>query len=165
MLALRVSRCAVRPCCPAVARPARSQAVRRLAAAAADEALDNSFVYGEESTSASEAEAGDGAKPDIPLPTYHLNVLFLDKCIGLAVDQMLASGEKAPVTEYYMWPSKDAWDLLKTQLESMPWISQTECIHLLNSATQVINFWQDEEVKHTMDEAATAFPDITFLGA
>ena len=164
MLATRLNLSKVCTCVrPAfvVAKPVRVEHVRKVSAFEGD---DNSFIYGE-GESSSVAMAMDPAEEEIPLPTYNLNVLYLEKCIGLAIDQQLASGERAPVTEYFMWPSKDAWDQLKTQLESMPWISQTESIHLLNNATQIINFWQDEEVKHTMDEATLEFPDVTFLGA
>lgn len=35
-------------------------------------------------------------------------------------------------------------------------------IILLNRLTQLINYWQDEEVKHTIDEARVEFPDCSF---
>lgn len=36
---------------------------------------------------------------------------------------------------------------------------------LLNRLTEVINFWQEEESKHSTEEARAAFPDCTFSGA
>ncbi len=36
---------------------------------------------------------------------------------------------------------------------------------LLNKTTEVINFWQDEETKHTVEEAREKFPDCQFEGA
>lgn len=33
---------------------------------------------------------------------------------------------------------------------------------LLNRLTEVINFWQDEQAKHTVEEARAAFPDVAF---
>lgn len=134
----------------------------------AADAVDNTVVYAndDEGEAAAAAPTPEKGGEDLPtLPTYVLNVLWMDKAIGVAVDQYLASGEKGPVTEYFMWPANDAWDQLKTSLEGMPWISQVEVIHLLNDATEVINFWQDESSKHTLDEASEKFGHIAFYGS
>jgi 30S ribosomal protein 3 len=134
----------------------------------AADAIDNTVVYanGDAEETAAPSPTPDKRQAEAPaLPSYVLNVLWMDKAIGVAVDQYLASGEKGPVTEYFMWPTNDAWDQLKTSLENMPWISQVEVIHLLNDATEVINFWQDETTKHTIDEATQKFSHIAFYGA
>lgn len=100
---------------------------------------------------------------------YILNFLWLDRNVAVAVDQFFskaeAPNEKSPVTEYYFWPRNDAWEELKSCLESKPWISDRDKILLLNRTTEVINFWQDEETKHTIDEAKEKFPDCSFSGA
>jgi 30S ribosomal protein 3 len=36
---------------------------------------------------------------------------------------------------------------------------------LLNKTTEVINYWQDEEKKHTLQEVQEAFPDCKFQGS
>ena len=36
---------------------------------------------------------------------------------------------------------------------------------LLNKTTEVINFWQDEEQKHSLTEAQERFPDCKFSGS
>jgi 30S ribosomal protein 3 len=36
---------------------------------------------------------------------------------------------------------------------------------LLNRLTEVINYWQEQETKHTLDEAKAAFADCSFIGA
>ena len=101
-----------------------------------------------------------------PLPTYALNVLYLEKAIGIAVDQKLASGETGPVTEYFWWPAKDAWDEVRQQLEAMPWISQNEVVRLLNQATSVINYWQNHEGRPAIDEARKEFNyEVEFYGS
>ena len=71
-------------------------------------------------------------------------------------------GQRAPLTEYYMWPRKDAWEELKAALEAKPWVPVRERVALLNRTTEVINFWQDDAAKHEVDEAREKFPDCQF---
>ncbi|KAG2494069.1 hypothetical protein HYH03_007712 [Edaphochlamys debaryana] len=99
---------------------------------------------------------------NIPLPEYRLNVLWTDKNLAVAIDQVYSRGQVSPLTEYYFWPRQDAWEELRMNLESRPWISERDRIILLNRLTQLINFWQDEEVKHTVEEARAEFPDCAF---
>jgi hypothetical protein len=99
------------------------------------------------------------------LPTYFLNVLYLDKAIGIAVDQRLMSGERGPVTEYFWWPAADAWGDLKARLEEMTWVDSNQVVSLLNVATKVINFWQNSEGRPSLDGARKEFPDVTFYGS
>lgn len=35
---------------------------------------------------------------------------------------------------------------------------------LLNKATEVINYWQDEANKHSIEDARDKFPECVFLG-
>lgn len=156
---------------PAVARGPGAK-TRWTAALSAEtdaaDAVDNTVVYanGDDAEAAAPESAPVKSSPEAQgTPSYVLNVLWMDKAIGVAVDQYLASGEKGPVTEYFMWPANDAWDQLKISLENMPWMSQVEVIHLLNDATEVINFWQDESTKHTLDEASQKFNHIAFYGS
>ncbi|GBF91719.1 30S ribosomal protein [Raphidocelis subcapitata] len=108
---------------------------------------------------------------DVPLPTYKLNFLWLDKNIAVAVDQVYARGAQSPLTEYFVWPRRDAWDELRVALEAKPWITDRDRIVLLNRLTEVINLWQSSEeggeaaARPTLDEARTAFPDCSFTGA
>ena len=86
--------------------------------------------------------------------------------MGVAVDAIYGARDaRSPLTEFYMWPRKDAWEELKTALEARPWVPERERVLLLNRATEVINFWQDEGAKHTVDDARAAFPDCTFSSA
>lgn len=116
---------------------------------------------------------------DIPLPTYKLNFLWLDKNIAVAVDQVYARGAQSPLTEYFVWPRRDAWDELRVALEAKPWITDRDRIVLLNRLTEVINFWQEsvaaegeeagaegeQQPRPTIDEARGVFPDCSFTGA
>jgi len=96
---------------------------------------------------------------------FALNFLWLNKNVAVAVDQLFDNVKRSPVTEYFFWPRKDAWEELKEALESRPWIQERDKILLLNKTTEIINFWQDGDKKKTLTEAQEAFPDCTFQGS
>ncbi|KAL2509613.1 30S ribosomal protein 3-1 [Forsythia ovata] len=75
-------------------------------------------------------------------PRLVLKFIWMEKNIGLGLDQMIPGHGTVPLSPYYFWPRKDAWEELKTTLESKPWISQKKMIILLNQATDIINLWQ-----------------------
>ncbi|XP_020584649.1 30S ribosomal protein 3, chloroplastic [Phalaenopsis equestris] len=75
-------------------------------------------------------------------PRLVLKFIWMEKNIGLALDQMIPGHGSVPLSPYYFWPRKDAWEELKTKLEEKPWISQKRMIILLNQATDIINLWQ-----------------------
>ena len=71
---------------------------------------------------------------------FVLKVLWLEKSLGIALDQRVGKTTQ-PVTEYFFWPRKDAWDELKDRLNSYSWVSQSEAISLLNQTTLIINIF------------------------
>ncbi|KAK7267931.1 hypothetical protein RIF29_20612 [Crotalaria pallida] len=75
-------------------------------------------------------------------PRLVLKFIWMEKNIGIALDQMIPGHGTIPLSPYYFWPRKDAWEELRELLESKPWISQKQMIILLNQATDVINLWQ-----------------------
>ncbi|XP_009622420.1 small ribosomal subunit protein cS23-like [Nicotiana tomentosiformis] len=75
-------------------------------------------------------------------PRIVLKFIWMDKNIGIALDQVIPGHGTVPVSPYYFWPRKDAWEELKVLLDSKPWISQKQMIILLNQATDIINLWQ-----------------------
>ncbi|GER32770.1 30S ribosomal protein 3 [Striga asiatica] len=77
-----------------------------------------------------------------PKPRIVLKFIWMDKNIGLGLDQLIPGYGTVPMSPYFFWPRKDAWEELKTALESKPWISQKKMIILLNQATDIINLWQ-----------------------
>lgn len=99
---------------------------------------------------------------NIPLPDYKLTFLWQKNNIAVAVDQVYSRGQVSPLTEYFVWPRKDAWEELKAGLEVRPSVSERDKVILLNRLTEVINFWQQEPAKPTIEQARATFPDCAF---
>jgi 30S ribosomal protein 3 len=100
----------------------------------------------------------------VSLSRFILKVLWLDKDVAIAVDQIVGKGS-SPLTAYFFWPRNDAWQQLKDELESKTWISETEKIEVLNQVTEVVNFWQENGQKTTMAQAQEQFPEVVFSGS
>lgn len=76
-------------------------------------------------------------------PRIVLKLIWMQKAIGVALDQVIPGFGTIPLSPYYFWPKEDAWEQLKMLLESKPWISRKQMHILLNQATDVINLWQE----------------------
>jgi len=96
-----------------------------------------------------------------------LQILWLDDSLGLSVNQQTPK-ENFPLTPYYFWPISEAWNQIRFELESKPWISEKERVTLLNSVVDAMNQWQRSGTLSTgkikVQDKNTAFNNITVVG-
>ncbi|KAK2635835.1 hypothetical protein Ddye_030627 [Dipteronia dyeriana] len=118
-------------------KPNISRNQRLTTALAAPEALTETL-----SATPEETERVGVVVKQVEKPRLVLKFIWMEKNIGLALNQTIPGHGTIPLSPYFFWPRKDAWEELKATLENKPWISQKKMIILLNQATDIINLWQ-----------------------
>ena len=91
-----------------------------------------------------------------------LKVLWLKNVLGLALDQKVIK-QSYPLTQYYFWPRTEAWDQLKLELDSKPWLSEKEKISTLNLATDIISHWRTNRNTDGVQKVANNFSEAVFV--
>ena len=91
-----------------------------------------------------------------------LKVLWLKNVLGLAIDQTVIE-QSYPLTQYYFWPRTEAWDQLKLELDSKPWLSEKEKISTLNLATDIISHWRTNRNTDAVQKVANNFSEAVFV--
>ena len=91
-----------------------------------------------------------------------LRVLWLKNVLGLAVDQTILK-QSYPLTQYYFWPRTEAWDQLKLELDSKPWLSEKEKIIILNLTTDIITHWRNYRNTEEVEDTAKKFSAAVFV--
>ena len=91
-----------------------------------------------------------------------LKVLWLKNILGLAVDHSV-SKQSYPLTQYYFWPRTEAWDQLKLELDSKPWLPEKEKINTLNLATDIISHWRTNRNTDPVQKVANNFTAAVFV--
>lgn len=93
-----------------------------------------------------------------------LRVLWLENNLAITIN-LVVKNTMSPITGYFFWPRIDAWEQIKSDLEFRPWIQETEKIKILNTVTELINYWQEHrKTTSSLADARAKFPDIIFIG-
>lgn len=80
---------------------------------------------------------------------FTLKVLWLENNIAIAIDQIVGNGT-SPLTSYFFWPRNDAWEELKAELESKPWIAERDRIEFIKQKQQKLSITGKKKGKNTL---------------
>jgi len=90
-----------------------------------------------------------------------LKVFWLENFLGFTINQTV-SDKSYPVTSYYFWPRTEAWDLLKLELDSKSWVTDTDKIKILNQITEIMNCWKQGRKVENLESLKNQFSGIEF---
>jgi len=91
-----------------------------------------------------------------------LKILWFKNFLGLSVDQVSLNYEYS-LTPYYFWPKTEAWEQLKLELDSKPWLSQEEKINILRTAAEIMKYWLSYRNTKTIKNLKEEFKNLEFL--
>ena len=91
-----------------------------------------------------------------------LRVLWFRDFLGLGINQVTLE-QQYPITPYYFWPRTEAWEQLKSELDSKTWLSKTEKVEILNLTTDIINHWRQYRNTENSQNVEKDFFEADFL--
>jgi|TARA_B110000444_G_scaffold137413_1_gene128951 30S ribosomal protein 3 len=91
-----------------------------------------------------------------------LKVLWHENFLGLSVNQS-SIRSAIPITSYYIWPKTDAWQQLKFELDSKPWLSGKEKIRVLNDTAEIMNYWKKNRGTKSIKALVEDFSELEFV--
>ena len=94
---------------------------------------------------------------------FKLRVLWLENSLGLAINQ-INSNLSIQLTAFYFWPKTDAWEQLKVELQSKPWIEKRDTIKLLNDISNIMNHWKKNRKIEGLEGVRLQYKEIEFIG-
>lgn len=74
-------------------------------------------------------------------PKYLFKVLWSKTYVGIAINEIYKEDCNLPLTTFYFWPREDGWKLLKSELDSKPWVEDEVKLEILNGYTSIIKYW------------------------
>lgn len=98
--------------------------------------------------------------------SFVVKFLWLENYIGVSLDYMV-NLKKVPMLKYYFWPKTDAWEDIKNELEKLDILPYEDFVLILNTITDVINYWQQNNKglkKKSFSLAKSEFSSCFFVG-
>ena len=91
-----------------------------------------------------------------------LKVLWVKNILGLGIDQQIIK-QQYPLTIYYFWPRTEAWEQLKSELDSKSWLKKEEKIKILNLASDIMNHWRQYRDVDSVESVKNKFLEASFI--
>ena len=73
-----------------------------------------------------------------------LKFIWLEKRLGLALDNVVSEFGSFPLTPYFFFPETDALSELKTAMEKQKWISSDRVSALMKQAEELTTLWKQQ---------------------
>ena len=94
---------------------------------------------------------------------FRIKILWLKNTLGIAVDQIY-SQKRVPITSYYFWPRNDAWELIRLEINSKPWITEDDKTAILNQITQILNSWIKNTENSSFENLSSQYEGLDLAG-